>query len=94
MFITVHCSLGSWGSSLGWERHAWWTEFGVELPNTLRTVTSAPSVGLVFTEILNIVDLLGHPTVVIVTGVWTCLDMYMSGHGWTWLDMAGHGPWG
>ena len=43
-----------------------------------------------FTEILNIVDLLGHPTVVIVTGVWTCactcLDMV--GHGWTWLDMG------
>ena len=45
-----------------------------------------------FTETLNIVDLLGHPTVVIVTGVWTCLDM--SGHGWTWLDMAGHGAVG
>ena len=32
----------------------------------LNVKTSAPSVGLVFTEILNIVDLLGHPTVLIV----------------------------
>ena len=38
------------------------TPLGHEIRNT-----SSPSVGLVFTEILNIVDLLGQPTVVIVT---------------------------
>ena len=51
-----------------------------------------------FTEILNIVDLLGHPTVVIVTVgpahccyCHMCLDMSGHVYVWTWLDMAGHG---